>query len=72
MKKTLLLFISISFLFGIEQSFQHGVFAYNSRAENSSGLMAQPDQINKAIKAFNEAKKHPDHEIEASIYLLRC
>ncbi len=73
MKKTLLLlFISISFLFGIEQSFQDGVSAYNSRAENSSGLTAQPDQINIAINAFNEAKKNPNHEIEASIYLLRC
>ena len=68
----MLLFISISFLFGIEQSFRDGVSAYNSRAENSSGLTAQPDQINKAINVFNEAKKNPNHEIEASIYLLRC
>tara|TARA_B100001250_G_C19777216_1_gene780148 strand:- start:587 stop:1339 length:753 start_codon:yes stop_codon:yes gene_type:complete len=68
----MLLFISISFLFGIEQSFRDGVSAYNYRAENSSGLSAQPDQINKAINAFNEAKKNPNHEIEASIYLLRC
>ena len=73
MKNTpLLLFISISFLFGIEQSFQDGVSAYNSRAENSSGLTVQPDQINIAIKAFNIAKQNPNHEIEASIYLLRC
>jgi len=73
MKNTLLLlFISISFLFGIELSFQDGVSAYNSRAENSSGLTAQPDQINIAINAFNKAKQDPNHEIEASIYLLRC
>ena len=72
MKNTLILFISISFLFGIEQFFQDGVAAYNSRSENSSGLMAQPGQINKAIKAFNEAKKHPNYEIKASIYLLQC
>ena len=73
MKKTLLLLLSsISFLFGIELSFQDGVSAYNSRSENSSGLTAQPDQINKAINVFNEAKKNPNHEIEASIYLLRC
>ena len=73
MKKTLLLlFISISFLFGIEKSFQEGISAYTSRAENSSGLTAQPNQINIAIKAFNIAKQDPNHEMEASIYLLRC
>ena len=72
MKNTLILFISISFLFGIEQFFQDGLAAYNSRSENSSGVMAQPDQINIAIKAFNIAKQDPNHEIEASIYLLRC
>ena len=72
MKNTLILFISISFLFGIEQFFQDGVAAYNSRSENSSGLMAQPGQTNKAIKAFNEAKKNPNQELEASIYLLQC
>ena len=70
--RLLLLFISISLLFGIEQSFQDGVSAYNSRAENSSGLTAQPDQINIAINAFNKAKQNPNHEMEASIYLLRC
>ena len=72
MKNTLILFISISFLFGIEQFFQDGLAAYNSRSENSNGVMAQPDQINKAIKAFNEAKKNPNQELEASIYLLQC
>ncbi len=73
MKNTLLLlFISISFLFGIELSFQDGVSAYTSRAENSSGLTAQPDQINIAINAFNKAKQDPKHEKEAINYILRC
>ena len=69
--KYFLLFFVFSLLFGSDSSYQDGILAYNSRALNANGMVAQTTQIDQAIDAFTNAKQSPDHELDAGVYLLR-
>ena len=70
-KPFILLFV-FTFLMGNDPSYQNGVSAYNSRALNASGMLANPDQINLAINAFKKAQQNPNYELDAGVYLLQC
>jgi len=64
-------FYCTSLLLGQDTPFEAGMNAYSSRAENAGGMLANPDQINKAIDAFIKAKQVSDHELDGGVYLLR-
>ena len=49
-----------------------GIAAYKKRAEGAVGLVAKPDNINKAIGHFNTAAAEKETELEASIFLMKC
>lgn len=72
MKKSFLSFVvSLSFLLGSDSSFQEGVSAYDSRAENADGMRAQSGKIDEAIAAFRKAIESPGAELDAAVYLLK-
>ena len=69
-KIILIIIVCISFLFGVDSSFQAGVSFYDARSENSNGLVANSIQIDQAINEFKKVSQ--DQELDAGIYLLRC
>tara|TARA_B000000557_G_scaffold2747_1_gene2214 strand:+ start:4579 stop:5361 length:783 start_codon:yes stop_codon:yes gene_type:complete len=65
-----LLVLPFAFIFSKDNNLISGIEYYKNRAENSSGIVAKSDPIEKAIQKFHLAKT--ESELEASIYLLRC
>ena len=60
-----------SLLLGNDSALQEGIMAYEARAENAQGIIAQQNQIDKAIASFKKAYQDPIHELDAGIYLLK-
>ena len=65
-------FLCFSICFGKITPYDAGVRAYENRAVNAVGIVAQPDSINRAIIEFKKAEKNSETELNTGIYLLRC
>ena len=61
------------FLFGQGQNhYEKGIEFFKKRAEGSSGLQANPLQVNQAIFHFQKAFPDPAFERDAGVFLLKC
>jgi len=54
-----------------QNSFELGKKFYQERSAHADTFRADPTNINKAIKAFNESLSKHNHAIESAIYLLK-
>ena len=70
-----ILFINLFFLplfIFCQSEFDQGVQFYQNRHDGSVGTHASSENIDKAIGFFQIAVKNPAHEIDATVYLLKC
>ena len=65
-------FLCFSICFAKIMPYDAGVRAYENRAVNAVGIVAQADSINRAIIEFKKVEKNSETELNTGIYLLRC